>query len=193
MCNETAFEQSLSFGYNGVEGWTSEGWWNAGPGDCVTPALDGQNRRYVYYRAEVNGGDFDGQNYFFCTSPEEYTIVGDTDCESRGYDREDFREIDTGGNEGMFVFTLVADEDRRMTEPAEEAPVTDPLAGPTEAPASDPEGGIAPSDTGGGFDFDRQGDDATPDPEPELEPEVEPEPEPEPEPKTPRRGGSRGG
>ncbi len=190
ICNETAFEQSLSFGYNGAEGWTSEGWWNVAPGDCVTPALDGTNRRYVYYRAEVDGGDFAGQNYFFCTTPSEYTIVGDTDCESRGYDREDFYEIDTGGDEGMFTFTLVADAERPMTEPVQEAPVTDPLAGSTETPTDD--GTTGTGDSGGGFDFDRQGDDAatvdeTPDPEPEVEPE------PEPEPSTPRRGGSRGG
>ena len=191
FCNETPDTQSISVGYEGAEGWTSEGWWVAEPGQCVTPALDGTNRRYLYYRAEVDGGDFAGQSYFFCTSAQEYTIVGDSDCEARGYEREDFREIDTTGDSGMFTFTLVADSG------AESVPEMAPVEVPSDSGTADSKGG--------GFDFDRQGDDepvveAEPEPAPEPAPEPEPEPapevmpEPEPEPvKPPRRGGSRGG
>ena len=184
ICNETEHTQSLSFGYNGADDWTSEGWWNVDPGDCITPTLDGTQRRYFYYRAEVDGGDFAGQDYFFCTTPEAYTIVGDADCEARGYDREDFWEIDTGGTEGMFTFTLVSDLAPNMVEPA-----------------------VKDSDsTGDRIIFDRQGNgtaepEPMPEPEPEPMPEPEPEPmpeptyepEPEPAPTTTRRGGSRGG
>ncbi|MCG6901209.1 MAG: DUF1036 domain-containing protein [Rhodobacter sp.] len=207
ICNDTSQSHSISIGYEGAEGWTSEGWWVADPGACVTPALDGKNRRYVYYRSEVDGGPFTGQSYFFCTTPTEYTIVGDSDCESRGYDREDFREIDTGGEEGMFTFHIVAEN----------------AAAPEPEPEPSGVTGVETDTTSksGGFDFDRRGDDdgmneamdepaaimesepepepaMEPEPEPEPEPSMEPEPEPEPEPaptrvKPPRRGGSRGG
>ena len=190
VCNETEFTQSLSFGYDGADGWTSEGWWNIDPGECSTPALDGVNRRYVYYRAEVDGGPFDGQSYFFCTSPQEYTIVGDAECAERGYDREDFREIDTGGNEGMFTFTLVADVNRPI---GGDDTVTDPLAGPAQDPEEAPADDGDTGQTSGGFDFDRQGDDDAPATDDTM-PEPGPEPEPEPEEEKPtRRGGSRGG
>ena len=43
----------------------------------------------------------------FCTSSREYTIVGDTNCGGRGYDRENFREIDTGPTSTSFKLTLV--------------------------------------------------------------------------------------
>ncbi|MDJ0824786.1 MAG: DUF1036 domain-containing protein [Rhodobacter sp.] len=183
ICNETDNAQELSFGYNGAEGWTSEGWWIVDPGECVEPALDGTNRRYVYYRAEIGGGPFEGQNYFFCTTPEEYTIIGDSDCEARGYDREDFREIDTGSTLGTFTFTLVRDEDLPMTDP-----------GPTADPTPEPEPVPTPEPTPvPGFDFGEGSGTVGEDPEPEPEPEPEVAPEPEDEPRrTIRRGGSRG-
>ena len=108
ICNDTGASQSVSIGYKGDEDWTSEGWWNIEPGDCMTPVGELKNR-YYYYRAEVDGGDFDGEDYFFCTTTEAYTIVGDTECDTRGYDREEFAEIDTGSSEGMFTLTLIPD------------------------------------------------------------------------------------
>ena len=207
MCNQTSSPQEISIGYEGDEGWTSEGWWVAEPGECVTPAVDGKPHRYFYYRAEISGGPFTGQNYFFCTSPDAYTIVGDENCEGRGYDREDFYEIDTGGLEGMFAFTLVDPEELPDAGNGKNTGVNDaPVAPPMQVPAP----GTAPKS--GGIDFERNEPTSTPEPapapapapvpEPEPEPEVIPEPEPEPEviplpvpepPKPPRRGGSRGG
>ncbi len=107
ICNETEYTQSVSIGYKGAEDWTSEGWWNIAPGDCATPVTGDLKNRFYYYRAEIDGGDFPGQGYSFCTDPGEYTIIGDTDCEARGYETEDFREIDTGETATEFIFTLV--------------------------------------------------------------------------------------
>ena len=179
ICNETSDIQSVSIGYDGAEGWTSEGWWVAEPGECVTPLLDGTNRRYLYYRAEVDGGDFAGQSYFFCTSPHEFTIVGDNDCEARGYDREDFREIDTTGVSGMFTFTLVDDDGvGSLSDPPPSPARTEPT-----------EEGFQQAPAGGGFDFKRQGENDS-----EMNLEMEPGSGPEPATdKPPRRGGSRGG
>ncbi|WP_172296922.1 DUF1036 domain-containing protein [Pseudoruegeria sp. HB172150] len=110
ICNDTDFIQAVTVGYQGADDWTSEGWWNIDPGDCAMPTLDGVNRRYFYYRAEVDGGPFEGESYYFCTSPEAFTIAGDAECEARGYVREDYREIDTGGETGIYTLTLVTSD-----------------------------------------------------------------------------------
>ncbi|MFN3144032.1 MAG: DUF1036 domain-containing protein [Paracoccaceae bacterium] len=71
---------------------------------------DGHHRaldlRYYDYRAEVEGGTFDGEGYYFCTSPDAYTIVGDANCRARGYDEEEFAEIDVE-DYTSFTLTLV--------------------------------------------------------------------------------------
>jgi len=106
ICNPTAHVQSISVGYKSGDNWTSEGWWNVDPDTCKAIFSGDLASRYYYYRSEVNGGDFDGENYFFCTSPQEYTIVGDNECGTRGYDRESFRVIDTGQST-TYILTLL--------------------------------------------------------------------------------------
>ncbi len=107
ICNDTEVLQSVAIGYKGDKDWTSEGWWNIDPGACVT-VVDGDLRlRYYYYFSEAAGQGFQGQNYFFCVENSEFTIIGDTDCEARGYQNEDFREIDTGQTATEYTLTLV--------------------------------------------------------------------------------------
>ncbi len=200
ICNETAQVQAISVGYQDGEDWTSEGWWNLEQNQCATVLTGELQKRYYYYRAEVDGGPFEGGGYGFCTSPQEYTIVGDTDCEDRGYDREDFAEIDTGPTAKSFVFTIsdtgapAQDEPELFEETAPDRvpePESVPDPGPGSSSGADERAPLAPA--------------PEPAPEPESEPEPEPEPEaepvpdidpmadPEPEaPATPRRGGSRG-
>ena len=127
ICNETEFVQSVSIGYKGDVDWKSEGWWNVDPGECATVVGGDLSKRYYYYRAEVNGGDFPGEGYFFCTTPEEYEIVGDTDCEGRGYDNESFREIDTGETATDFTYTLTAAESGPPR--SDDGPANDDTAG----------------------------------------------------------------
>ena len=107
ICNETYYVQSVSIGYKGGSQWISEGWWNIEVGDCANVVGGDLKKRYYYYRAEVDGGGFDGENYYFCTTSREYTIVGDENCRGRGYDRESFTEIDTGSSATSFTLTLV--------------------------------------------------------------------------------------
>ena len=188
ICNDTAALQAVAIGYKGDEDWISEGWWQIEPAGCVRPTLDGVNRRYLYYRAEVANGGFEGQNYFFCTTPDPFTIVGDGDCAARGYDREDFREIDTGTTEAMFTFTLVSPD-----------PVAEPMTAPEPEVVPQPVPEAAPQGDApalGGFDVpaaDPAGTEPEMDAVPEAEPGLDiPAFEPEPEPASPRRGGSRG-
>jgi uncharacterized membrane protein len=107
ICNETKHTQSVSIGYEGDAGFTSEGWWHVDANECKKVISTKLKLQYYYYRAEVQGGDFDGENYFFCTDTKEYTIVGDEDCGARGYDRESFREINTGSSPSSYTLTLV--------------------------------------------------------------------------------------
>ncbi|MEM1409974.1 MAG: DUF1036 domain-containing protein [Pseudomonadota bacterium] len=120
VCNQTNEVQNLAFGYEGSEGWASEGWWVIQAGDCATPELDGNRHRYLYYRSEGNDGHFAGANYFFCTTQEAFTIVGDAGCAARGYQESDFQELDIG-TEGMFTLTI-APNGPVTTRPAVVAP-----------------------------------------------------------------------
>ena len=106
ICNQTSAVQGISIGYKDGETWVSEGWWNIDPGACAIVVGGNLKNRYYYYRAEVNGGPFKGEGYMFCTTPEDYTIVGDNNCSGRGYDREAFSEVDTGTKATDFTLTL---------------------------------------------------------------------------------------
>ncbi len=106
ICNEAPEEQSVAIGYLGAAGdWTSEGWWRIANGACATVYVDPFDQSVFYYRATVPGGTFDG-DYAFCTTPDPFTIVGDSDCATRGFDRTRFREVETGGATD-FTLTLL--------------------------------------------------------------------------------------
>ena len=107
VCNDTAWTQSVSIGYKAGDEWVSEGWWNIEQSACATIIGGDLKNRYYYYRAEVDGGDFDGEGYYFCTTPSEYTIYGDEGCNQRGFDRESFREVDTGSTATDYTLTLI--------------------------------------------------------------------------------------
>jgi len=127
VCNKTGLLQSVAIGYKGDTDWTSEGWWNIGPGDCATLVTGDLTKRYYYYYAESEGREFQSQNYEFCTRDEEFTIVGDTDCEARGFDVERFREVDTGETAVDFTLSLVANG---LPQPAGGAEDTPTAIGP---------------------------------------------------------------
>lgn len=108
ICNQTEELQSIAIGYKGETDWTSEGWWNIEPGKCAVMVGGDLTKRYYYYHADSKSDRFRGQDYIFCTQRDEFTIIGDTDCEDRGYQRAEFREIDTGETATTFTLTLVA-------------------------------------------------------------------------------------
>ena len=107
ICNQTGVKQSVSVGYKQSGDWVSEGWWNIEPGACAEPIGGELKNRYYYYRATATGQEFTG-DYTFCTQGNAYTIVGDTECEARGYRTEDFKAIDTGKTARSFSFALTA-------------------------------------------------------------------------------------
>jgi uncharacterized membrane protein len=132
VCNDSDLRQSVAIGYEAQGGvWTSEGWWRLPPGDCKVVMGKALGRSSFYYRATVKGGGFDG-TFAFCTESDAFTILGDEDCEARGYERTRFRKVDTGGAED-FTLTLVSD-------------LSDPAPAPTPAPEPDyhPEDDMVP-------------------------------------------------
>ena len=108
ICNQTGGKQSVSIGYKQGGDWVSEGWWNIAPGACTEPVKGELKNRYYYFRATASGQTFTG-DYAFCTQGGAYTIVGDTECEARGYRSEDFSAIDTGKSARSFSFALTAE------------------------------------------------------------------------------------
>lgn len=96
ICNDTAELQVVALGYKGAQDWTSEGWWRIAPGNCEAVINGPLKRRYYYYFSASASGSFIGQDYYFCTDPSAFTIVGDTECAERGYNKTEFKEVDTG-------------------------------------------------------------------------------------------------
>lgn len=149
FCNETDAKISVAIGYNDGGTWTSEGWWGVDPGAC-TSVVDGDlTRRYTYWRATSGSHSWEHANFMFCTSPEVFTIVGDENCDTRGYERHGFNEID---HDGLTAFTMtlnaggasVPDRDLPMTGDAgdDDWPAID------EPAAGDPGFGPAPGTFG---------------------------------------------
>ncbi len=103
FCNSTDDVASVAIGYKGPQGWTSEGWWNVDPGACTVAIRGDLPLSHYYYRVISPTWTFDHESYMFCTSRSVFTIVGDTNCAARGYDREGFNEI---AMEGRRAFTI---------------------------------------------------------------------------------------
>jgi uncharacterized membrane protein len=73
------------------------GLWNLTPGECTT-VYEGTLRNQKYY---VYGESYDEDYYWdgdypFCGHDDAFTIVGDTNCKSRGYYELGFFEVDVG-------------------------------------------------------------------------------------------------
>ncbi|WP_264210261.1 DUF1036 domain-containing protein [Leisingera thetidis] len=121
ICNNAGQSLSLAIGYSSGGGWVSEGWWTIPAGGCKTAVSGDLKTRYYYYRADAGGAVLASGDYTFCTSPEPFTIHGDTQCGPRGYETQGFRRLDTGETARHFTLTLNA---------AADAPAAPPPAAP---------------------------------------------------------------
>jgi uncharacterized membrane protein len=136
ICNETGKRQSVSIGLKTEGVWTSEGWWNLDDGECRMVVGGDLTQQYYYYRTEAKDWNFAGQGFFFCTSPQEFTIPGQDDCAARGYDREEFRAIDTGETATSYTLTVTGRKPGKSDQPAPQAAAPPPP--PVFAPAAPP-------------------------------------------------------
>jgi uncharacterized membrane protein len=97
LCNNTGSRVGIALGYEGNEGWTTEGWWNLSARSCETLQHGPLVARYYYiYAVDYDrGGEWAGKA-FMCTRDKEFTIKGTKNCLARGYDVTGFFEVDTG-------------------------------------------------------------------------------------------------
>ncbi|MDX2259634.1 MAG: DUF1036 domain-containing protein [Hyphomicrobiaceae bacterium] len=97
LCNATASRIGVSLGYRDSSGWATEGWWNVPAQSCETLLKGQMPSRFLYVHAidyDV-GGAWVGNNYM-CTGEKAFEIRDVEDCESRGFKRAGFFEVDTG-------------------------------------------------------------------------------------------------
>lgn len=142
VCNSAPSDQTVAIAYRSDGDWVSEGWWTIAQGDCKTLVGSDLKSRYFYYRATVSGGSFTGENYYFCTDKNAFTIQGKADCESRGYASEAFSEIDTGDNTA-FKLTLVdpnppAAKNSNAPKANQKADATPKVSGPVSGALGEP-------------------------------------------------------
>ena len=120
ICNDTDARQTVAVGYKSGDDWMSEGWWNLDPGACDVVIGGDLENRYYYLLAQSRGWTFADENIHFCTTPDAFTITGDTDCEGRGYRTGKFAKIDTGKTALHYVVQLAAFLRRDRPDPARE-------------------------------------------------------------------------
>ena len=85
-------------GYKEGDSWRSRGWYTVAPRGCETVVSGALKLRYYYYYGENTDASllWDGDFDFCIQDPEEFSILGDENCERRGYITQGFAEIDTG-------------------------------------------------------------------------------------------------
>jgi uncharacterized membrane protein len=152
ICNETGELRDVAIGYKAEGEWTSEGWWKVEDGECRTVIKDDLKRTFYYYRAVHKRGDFDGQAFSFCTQAKPFTIVGDKDCGSRGYNQSKFRELELIKGTTGFTLTLndasIYEADKRVAK-IEPKPEPKVKVQPKATPAPVLDGPNAPVGTHG--------------------------------------------
>ncbi len=106
ICNNTGSRIGVALGYKDTKGWATEGWWNVDPQACET-LLEGDliARYYYLFAVDYDKGGSWGGNANLCSRDKLFTIRGISDCESRGYKKSGFFEVDTG-EEADWTVTL---------------------------------------------------------------------------------------
>lgn len=134
VCNDSDHPASVALGYKGDEGWQSKGWATVRSKGCeLVHPQDLSSQRYYYLFAIEDSGMMAWQGeIIFCTRDgDDFTVEGQNDCVVRGYERNGFFELDTGGA-SSWVVHLGASDNQRPTEIAANTSYHEP-ASPKEA------------------------------------------------------------
>ena len=104
FCNRTNIPLYAAMGYTEDDAWRTEGWWALAPGTCTKAINDNlpSEQIYTYAVGYTNEGDSVefGGDYPLCTGDQAFEIVGNADCESRGYVTVGFERVETEGRTG---------------------------------------------------------------------------------------------
>lgn len=116
LCNTTSSRVGVAIGYKDDKGWVSEGWWNVASQTCEVLLQGSLVARYYYIHAldYDRGGEWGGKA-FMCTDDKSFTIRGVQECQSRGYKRSGFFEVDTTEEKDWTV---------RLTDPGDNGAAT---------------------------------------------------------------------
>lgn len=137
FCNKTDVTASVAIGYKGDAGWTSEGWWNVDAGECKTVVSGDLDKSHYYWRSEAKGLTWKHEKYMFCTTSDEFTIVGDEDCVARGYEREEFNEIELAGKTSYTMNLTGSSSPSSASETTSKAPQPEPVPEPKPTPVAE--------------------------------------------------------
>jgi uncharacterized membrane protein len=97
LCNNTESRVGVALGYKDKEGWATEGWWTIAPQKCMTLLKGDLIARYYYvFAVDYDKGGSWGGKSIMCTRDKVFTIRGVEECETRGYNKTGFFEVDTG-------------------------------------------------------------------------------------------------
>ncbi|MET3589231.1 putative membrane protein [Bartonella silvatica] len=104
VCNTTQQSVGVALGYRTLSGWVSEGWWVVPVTECQTLIEGPLSSRFYYFYAEgaQKKGNWPG-SVTMCVQDSQFTIQGVHDCFPRGYQKADFKEIDTGNQTSWMV------------------------------------------------------------------------------------------
>jgi uncharacterized membrane protein len=96
LCNSTGSRIGVAIGYKDKDGWVSEGWWNVDSQSCALLIQDKLRARFYYvYAFDYDKGGEWGGAVNMCTNDVEFTIKGIDNCDSRGFKKSGFFEVDT--------------------------------------------------------------------------------------------------
>jgi uncharacterized membrane protein len=111
LCNTTTSRVGVAIGYKDDSGWVSEGWWNVAAQTCEVLLKGTLVARFYYIHAldYDRGGEWGGKA-FMCIDDKAFTIKGVQDCQTRGFKRAGFFEVDTNEEKDWTV---------RLTDPGE--------------------------------------------------------------------------
>jgi uncharacterized membrane protein len=128
LCNSTSSRIGVAIGYKDKDGWTSEGWWNVDSQSCALLIQDKLRARFYYvYAFDYDKGGEWGGPIPMCTNDVEFTIKGIEGCDTKGYKKSGFFEVDTQEQTDWTV--KLTDQ----AEPQSSAPAAD--AGAAASPA----------------------------------------------------------
>ena len=133
LCNSTSSRIGVAIGYKDKDGWTSEGWWNVDSQSCALLIQDKLRARFYYvYAFDYDKGGEWGGPISMCTNDVEFTIKGIDNCDSRGFRKSGFFEVDTQEQTDWTV--KLTDQ----PESAAQAPLQTAAAPPAHQPAAAP-------------------------------------------------------
>jgi uncharacterized membrane protein len=96
LCNSTSSRIGVAIGYKDKDGWASEGWWNVDSQSCALLINDKLRARFYYvYAFDYDKGGEWGGPIPMCTNDVEFTIKGIDNCDTRGFKKSGFFEVDT--------------------------------------------------------------------------------------------------